>query len=269
MLRSHLLLSLLIFAPLCALPADDVVLRPVLKNVEGLPPAEMNAIIQDLRELRSKNGCHDLGELAEQVRYAFQMHGYVKVQVEDPVMPTASEVDHKKVVPVNVVVTAGEKYRLRNIEFSSSREFQPSQMRALFPINDGDILDRDKVALGLENLRKLYGSRGFVNFSVVPGTEIDESARTIALKMDLDEGHQFLAGTLTVGGEESEPRAREKLLSTWKAYEGQIFDPQILVRFLHDLQARPGVKPEQVFEVSPDQQKHVVNVHIYLERPIF
>ena len=265
MLRLHLALSLLIFTSLPAHASDTVILEPVLKNVEGVPGADLRAIVQDL----DKTPSHDLDELAERVRFVFQKHGYFKVFVEDPVMPTTKQIDNKKSIPVSLFVTAGQQYRLRGIRFTNSTAFFPSELRAAFPIEDGDIFDREKVALGLESLRKLYGNKGYMLLSAVPDTEIDESAQTIALKMDLDEGALFHAGSLTIGGEESRPGAREKLFKTWKSYEGRVYDLHTLERFLRDLHARPGVRPEQVFEVSLDGTTHLANVHIYLARPIF
>jgi outer membrane protein assembly factor BamA len=265
MLRLPLALSLLIFASLYTHASEVLILKPVLKNVEGIPTADLKAIIRDL----NTSNYGDLDELAERVRFTFQKYGYFKVQVTDPVMPTAKDVGEKKVVLVNLVVTAGEKYRIRDIGFGSSGVFSRNELRAAFPIKDGDVFDREKIGLGLENLRKIYFTGGHMFFSAVPETETDDAARTISLRVDLDEGPIFYAGTLTVRGEESQSGAREKLLKTWKAYEGQVFDLQTLNRFLRDLHARPAVRPEQVFEVSFDATKHLANVYIYLSRPIF
>ena len=265
MLRLYLALSLLIFTSLFTHASGDVVLEPILKNVEGVPSADLNAIIQDL----NKRKYSDLDELVEQVRFAFQKRGYFKVQVGDPIVPTGTDLGDKKAIRVNLVVKAGGKYRLRDIRFSSSSVFSASELRVAFPINDGDIFDRERVALGLESLRKLYGNRGYMYFSAVPETEVDDAVRTISFKMDLDEGPLFHVGSLTVRGEESQPGARDKLSKTWKAYEGRVYEMQTLDRFLHDLHARPGVRAEQVFEVSLDTRKHLANVYIYLARPIF
>jgi outer membrane translocation and assembly module TamA len=265
MLRSPIALSLLICVSLCAHASDRVVLEPVLKNVEGVPSADLNAIIQDLNKTKYR----DLDELAEQVRFVFQKYGYFTVWVADPVMPTARDVRGKKAIPVNLVVNAGKKYRIRDIGFGSSRVFSPGQLRAAFPIGDGDVFDRERVARGLESLHKLYGNRGYMDFSAVPETEVNDVARTISLRIDLDEGPLFYAGKLTVRGEESHPGARDRLVSAWKGYEGRVYGTQTLERFLRDLHARPGVRPEQVFEVSLDAEKHLANVFIYLAKPIF
>jgi hypothetical protein len=265
MLRLALALSLLIFASLYTRASEAFILKPVLKNVEGMPSEDLKAIIRDL----NTSNYGDVGQLAEGVRFIFQKHGYFMVQVADPIVPPAKEMGEKKVVPVNLVVTPGEKYRIRDIGFDNSSVFSRNELRAAFPIKDGDVFDREKIALGLENLRRIYNTRGHIDFVAVPETDIDKTARTISLRMYLDEGPIYHAGTLTVRGEESQPGAREKLLKTWKAYEGQVYDLQTLNRFLRDLHARPAVRPEQVFEVSFDATQHLANVYIYLSRPVF
>ena len=265
MFRLSVLFGFLLFTLLDACASHVVILEPVLKNVGGLPSADVTAIVQELNRYKYT----DLDELAERVRYVFQKYGYFAVQVADPIMPSCEEVSGKKAIPVDVVVSAGKKYRIRDIGFPISGIFSAGELRGVFPIKDGDFFDREKIGVGLENLRKLYAEKGYMGFSAIPNTTVDEAARTISLRMDLDEGPLFYAGNLKVSGEESQPGAREKLLKTWKTYEGRIYDSQTLGRFLRDLRARRGVKPEQVFEVSFDADKHLANVYIALVRPIF
>ena len=153
------------------------------------------------------------------------------MQVADPIMPTAKERSYKKIVLVNLAVTPGEEYRLRDIGFTGSSVFSPTVLRHTFAIEDGDVFDREKIAFGLDKLRKIFGAKGYMFFSAVPETDIEEAAHTVSLRMDLDEGPIFHAGTLTVRGEESQPGAREKLLKAWKAYEGQVYDLRTSIGF--------------------------------------
>ena len=55
----------------------------------------------------------------------------------------------------------------------------------------GDIFSREKVAKGLENLRKAYGAIGYINFTAIPDTSFDEQKKLINLTIDVDEGKQF------------------------------------------------------------------------------
>lgn len=265
MLRRCLALALLILASLLACAADKVLLEPVLKNVETLPSADLDAITQYLNRYKSTN----IDELAQHVRFAFQKYGYFKVVVADPIVPDVPETGQPRIIPVDVKVTAGEKYSLRDIEFESSSAFPVVDMRATFPINDGDVFDREKIGIGLENLRKLYAGKGYLDFTAVPETQVEDSIRVVALKVHLDEGSVFHVGDLILHGVESQPGVGDKLANTWKSYAGQVYDSQTLERFLHDLHARPGVRPEQVFEISLDSEKHLANIHINLARRIF
>jgi hypothetical protein len=58
-------------------------------------------------------------------------------------------------------------------------------------MKDGDIFSREKVAKGLENLRKAYGTDGYINFTSVPDTKFDDEKKVVNLIIDVDEGKQF------------------------------------------------------------------------------
>ncbi len=49
----------------------------------------------------------------------------------------------------------------------------------MFPIKDGDVFDRDKIAKGLDNLRKAYGQLGYINYTSVPEPTFDEEKKLV------------------------------------------------------------------------------------------
>ena len=60
---------------------------------------------------------------------------------------------------ITIPIEEGSRYRLGGITFKNKKALNNAKaLRALFPIKDGDIADRSKIAKGLENLRKAYGS---------------------------------------------------------------------------------------------------------------
>lgn len=73
-------------------------------------------------------------------------------------------------------------------------------MRDLFPLADGDIFRREKVAEGLEQLRSAYGNFGYLNFTSVPDTEINDDNQTISLVVDVDEGKQSFISKIDAFG---------------------------------------------------------------------
>lgn len=236
-----------------------------LTHTGNLSVEDEKSVIQEVKSHKYKST--DLDEVGERVRFALQRHGFFKVLVNDPVFRVITREQDREIVDVTVAVEEGQIYMLGSMKFSDATVFTPEELRRQFRIADGDIFDREKIAEGLEGLRHLYATKGYVNFSAVPQQEIDETAHTVSLLIDLDSGAAFRLGRLTVQGEESEPGAREKLLNAWKRYEGRTYDYRLLSAFLRDMHARPSVKPEQVFAISQDLQARIINVQITLIKP--
>jgi outer membrane protein insertion porin family len=144
-----------------------------------------------------------LSEDAERVRLAYQDRGYFKVIVNDPqtkIRDTGHTGFHiplimhgpGKVVDITVPVNEGDRYRLKAINFHGGKAITNyAQLRPMFAIKDGEIFNRSAVGKGLENLRKAYGEYGYINFTPVPTTNIDDEKKTITLDIDLDEGKQY------------------------------------------------------------------------------
>src|SRR6185312_1250188 len=191
-------LAFLLLASSAALGFQTVVFQPVIKNVREVPALDLRPIIQELNQRKYSK----IDELGEAVRFAFQAHGYFKVQVEVSELYAHADANKRQVIPVEVKVIAGSKYRLGGIGFSRTNHFSAVQLRGAFPIVQGDFFSREGIAKGLETLREMYCSKGFINFSAVPETQVDDQQHTVTLQVALDEGSVFRVGSLTVAGEE-------------------------------------------------------------------
>jgi len=277
MLRSIFLVALFLSSCLLTVgqeqpsTASPLVHSLNLNTVHALSTAEQRRIVQDIlnqvgtRRYRDDREFFD--EIAERVRFEFQTLGYFKVFVKEPAITVIRRDDDRKVVDIDIHVNEGDQYRLKQIRFKNGAVFSSTELRAAFPIADGDILDRTKIGSGLERLRRAYAEKGYVNFSAVPETNLDEAAHSLSLDVDIDEGSLFHVGTLTVLGVESEPGARDRLLSKWNSYLGKVFDYRMLQQFLNDVGARPEVQPDQIFQISQDANAKVVNVSMTLVKP--
>jgi hypothetical protein len=161
------------------------------------------------------------------------------------------------------------RYRLKSISFEHATVFSADELRRQFPVRSGEKFDVAAIRKGLDNVRALYCSAGYVNFTPLPDTQVDEATRTISLVVDLDEGLLFRYGELIVSGEESQPGARQKLLDAWKQYRGTPYDcGESLESFLRDVHARASVKAEHVFKTTMDIPARTMNVEITLAKPI-
>jgi outer membrane protein insertion porin family len=144
-----------------------------------------------------------LEEDTERVRAEYQDRGYFKAAVNDPkteIHDTGHKAGHipllqsgpGKAVNITMVVDEGDQYRLGKITFKNNKAISNvAALRSLFPLKDGDIFSRAKIAKGLENLRKAYGEYGYINYTGVPSTTFDDEKKLANLEIDIDEGKQF------------------------------------------------------------------------------
>lgn len=246
-----------------------VVHKLTLSGASNLPEAERARIVQRIvQEVQSRHySPSKLNESLESLRYALQESGYFKAMVFDPGFIVLSESPTQQVVDLTIRVDEGQQYRLSDIQFKGATAFPPDDLRALFPISTGEIFKTSKVKKGLDGMRRLYCTKGYVNFTPVPDTRIEDEKGMISLTIDLDEGPSFRTGKLTIQGRGLVPGAEDKLLQAWKAYEGTTYNCDVLGRFLRDIHASPAVKAEDVFRLSVDNNSRVVNVEITLAKP--
>jgi outer membrane protein insertion porin family len=206
-------------------------LRAAMKNLKpiGIPHSIF------LESLFAKTyDATKLSEDTERVRAEFQNRGYFKVLVEDPktdIHDTGHAGFHVpllqkglgKSVDITMPIDEGDRYRLGAITFKNNKAVQdPKALRSLFPIKDGDIFSRDKVAKGLESLRKAYGELGYINFTSVPNTTFDDQKKLVNLEIDVDEGKQFYVRRIEFQGNTT---TRDKVIRREIALEeGQIYN---------------------------------------------
>jgi outer membrane protein insertion porin family len=197
-------------------------------------------------------------EVLERVRAGWQEHGYFKVEVRgDARVLTTSPISQR--IAVTIHVDEGRQYRLGEITFKDNRAVLDTKaLRSLFPITDGEILDREKIAKGLESLRKAYAQLGYINFTPIPETRVDEERQTISLEVSVDEGKQFFISGINVLGlneQESQKALKDLLLK-----RGDIYDQRLLEVFLQKLGfLMPGDSPSPLMlQRVPDEQEGTV-----------
>ncbi|MGE5082089.1 MAG: outer membrane protein assembly factor BamA [Acidobacteriota bacterium] len=210
------------------------VLRAAMKNLRpiGIPHSIF------LENIFAKTyDATKLEEDTERVRAEYQNRGYFKANVTDP-KTVIHDTGHKgfhipllqsgpgKAVDITMPIDEGDKYRLGKITFKNNKFLSnTSALRNLFPLKDGDIFSREKVAKGLENLRKAYGQYGYINYTGVPSTTFDDEKKLANLEIDIDEGKQFYVRRIEFQGNTT---TRDKVIRRELSLEeGGIYDSRL------------------------------------------
>jgi outer membrane protein insertion porin family len=203
-----------------------------------------------------------LDEDAELVRERYREKGYAKASTGDPetnvrnaggINPFTLRPSKGKRVDILIPVEEGERYRLGKITFSNNKAFTNTRaLRAQFALKDGDWFDGKLFSKGLDNLRKAYGSQGYINFVGTPYPTFDDAHHIINLNIDCDEGKQFYISRIEFSGNtltRDKVIRRELLIEEGQVYNSQLVDLSLLrlnqLNYFDTLKADQDVQTQQ------------------------
>ncbi|HSE50530.1 MAG TPA: outer membrane protein assembly factor BamA [Terriglobales bacterium] len=218
-----------------------------------------------------------LTEDTERVRDAYQQRGYFKALVNDPKtkvrdtgginFPFFWKSKKGKAIDITLPIEEGERYRLGSITFKNNKAIADQRaLRGLFPIKDGDIFDISAIRKGLQNLTKAYGEYGYINFTSIPDTKIDDDKKVISLEIDVDEGKQFYVRRIEFEGNTTtrdKVIRRELAVEEGGLYNSRLWDMSILR--LNQLNYFEQLKPEQDTVIRRNEGEGTVDLTLKLK----
>jgi outer membrane protein assembly factor BamA len=170
----------------------------------------------------------DPDEQGEVVRAPFQNRGYFGVEVKNLHLKPGDPMAVPKPAALEAEVLEGPRYRLAEIKFTGNHSFSADELRSKFPLKKGDLFSREKVANGLDSLRQVYVSNGFIDFTCIPNTE-NSSDATVDLSIAVMEGSQYHVGKVKLF---TKKELAETLRAEWELPEGAVFDLTYLDKYI-------------------------------------
>ncbi len=186
-----------------------------------------------------------LDEDAERVRMFYQSKGYYQAHVVDHTVNIHDVGGHGLKIPIfkpnkvgknadiTMVIDEGQKYYLRNFNFVGMKLFRTPDLiaKSVFQMSPGDTFSTQKLQKGIENLRKLYGDFGYIDFVPEPDPQPVPNTNQMDLTVNVDEGHQFFVRRIDFqGNSTTRDRVirRELLIDEGDLYSQRLWDTSIL-----------------------------------------
>src|ERR1700732_4271465 len=119
---------------------------------------------------------------------------------------------------------------------------------------------------GLDQLRKAYGSLGYINFVGTPTPRVDEAKKLVYLNIDIDEGEKFYVSRIEFTGNtvtRDKVIRRELMLEEGQAYNSQLWELSILR--LNQLNYFETLKADQDSESRQNADNHTVDLLLKLK----
>jgi outer membrane protein insertion porin family len=172
-------------------------------------------------------------------------HGYLKARFGEPRVEEVGQVGtwlpligHKgRGLKVVVPIDEGRQYRAGEVKVEDNTEFTADEIKSVVGLKSGDIIKGYSVVQkGLENLKKLYGSRGYIQFNsgFVPEFKDDpnDPSKGVAdITFSVEEGKQYVLHRIEFIGNtftRDNVLRREVLLNEGERYNDQLWDLSIL-----------------------------------------
>jgi outer membrane protein insertion porin family len=160
-------------------------------------------------------------------------------------------------------VEEGRLYHLREMNFQGIKLFRTPEvlMKPLFGMSKGDVFSTEKLRKGLENIRKLYGKFGYIDFAPEPNFDIVPDTDQIDLTLTADEGKQFFIRRIDFSGNTTtrdKVIRREILLDEGDMFNTELWDYSILR--LNQLGYFEMLKKDESYDIKRNPQSNTVDI---------
>jgi outer membrane protein insertion porin family len=217
------------------------------------------------------------------VRGLYQDNGYFKVLVKDPIIQNVTVqqgvlpkgvpfvgVHQGRATNITIPIEEGEKYHMgtlhvRNANPDEGLFFKTQYLEQIFPLKKGDIFSVAKVRKAIEDYTKLYGNFGFIDFTAVPDTAVNEDTKTIDLTFAFDQQKQFFVRRIDFSGNtgtRDKVIRRELLLNEGDMFRNNLWELSLLR--LNQLDYFEAVKPENA-EIKRNVKQGTVDILLKLK----
>ena len=168
-----------------------------------------------------------------------------------------------KAADIKISIDEGRLYHLNQINFVGVKLFRTPEtlMRPIFGMQVGDVFSTAKLRKGFEDLRKLYGQFGYIDFVAEPDFEPLPNTDKINLTLNFDEGKQFFVRRIDFSGNTT---TRDKVIRRQLLVdEGDIFNTrmwQLSILRLNQLGYFEVLKEDQAADIKRDTKTDTVDI---------
>ena len=239
-----------------------------------------------LTAFTSKDTYYDL-KLADdltRIRILYADNGYVRANVLDPIIETKPKKVFrtlpfirppfpwgipmpfwKKTIDryyITIKIEENDQYRVGDVKVTGSKEFNENVIKSVLGQVPGQVYNDTQLRKGFENLKKLYGSRGYINFTPVPVFDDDDAKKVRNLNISIDEDRQFYVNRIAFSGNTT---TRDKVIRREiMVDEGHVFNSalwDISIQRLNQLGYFDEIKTEDA-EVKPHPTEPQVDINL-------
>jgi len=248
--------------------------RAVIRAMKGLRPIGVPHSLL-LENIFAKT--YDLSKLEmdkELIRDFYQQRGYFTARALEHKV-TMREVGggkfrvplfypNKKGIRADIAIPLeeGRRYYINKFNFVGVKLFRTTSfLQAAFQMSEGDVFSTAKLRKGLENMGKIYGQFGYIDFVGEPSLDPLPGADKIDVTITADEGKQFFVRRIDFSGNTTtrdKVIRRELLIDEGDMFNAHLWEVSILR--LNQLGYFETLKKEEAADIKRDTRTNTVDI---------
>ena len=223
-----------------------------------------------------------LEEDKERVRNAYQIRGHFKANVLNHDLNIRDQKGRRifpiplvwkkkaKLADIKLFLEEGDRFYRGKLSFTDVKLFRTPEavLGPVFQMEANDVFDIEKLRKGLDNLKKLYGEFGYIDFVAEPNFEFrdDEDPPKIDLNFIADEGKQFFVRRINFSGNTTtrdKVIRRELMLDEGDMFNTRLWDMSMLR--LNQLGYFDPIEEEEGTDVRRDTRQGLVDLTLNIK----
>jgi len=162
----------------------------------------------------------------------YHRHGYLNARFDAPQpsatagAPAGSSFD----VTVTIPVTEGLQYYWAGASWTGNHELSTDDLTALLAMKPTEIANQDKIDAGLFAVQNAYLKKGYIDVSLAPVVNLDDTTRLVRYDVPINEGTQYRMGHVQFQG--ISDKLNEEFTKKWQIASGSIYDGTYRDEFL-------------------------------------
>lgn len=208
-------------------------IKEVMKNQEWW----MFSFMGDSGTLRTE----DLRTDADAIRDIYYNHGYIQVQVSDPVIEEHPYTEHtheflgypetyvtKNEVTIRFDIKEGDQFRVESVTLKGNEIIKTQELLDDVKLKRGDIFSREAMRKDVARIIDRYDSIARPFADVTPVFNIDEANKTVTIVINIQEGGEVRIGRIDITGN---GKSRDKVIRReMRLDEGDLYSKKALRR---------------------------------------
>jgi len=192
----------------------------------------------------------------------YHARGYLRAQFAEPQARVIQD-GAQTLVDVSFPVNPGLRYMVTDVQFAGNAVFPAEKLRDLIHLKSGEAANSVQLADDLQQLHKLYGTKGYLFAHAEAVPNMDDAAATVAYQINVIEDEMYRMGELSIDG--VPPENAKRMTAQWQMKKGDAYDNSYPQRFFSIMYRDFGLR--ESYDVAPkeaiNRQEKTVNVTLH------